>query len=209
MQQTNEKKRLQQNVQVGQHPVSIQIHLLPTHSSCLSDMSLFLSVGYVNLSPPRVSSPDHFSSLPFFLPLSFSSPFSSISLPLPSLPLLLFSYPSVISLLVIFSLVLSLCLCLSLFFSHFCLFLPLHQDLEEQLEEEEGARQRLLLEKVTIETKAKSLETEALNAGEQRDRLSKVTMDAYTHTHRHTYIHERTRTQYTHTHTLYTRICTH
>ena len=192
VQQTNEKKRLQQNVQVGQHPVSIQIHLLPTHSSCLSDMSLFLSVGYVNHSPPRVS-----------------SPFSSISLPLPSLPLLLFSYPSVISLLVIFSLVLSLCLCLSLFFSHFCLFLPLHQDLEEQLEEEEGARQRLLLEKVTIETKAKSLETEALNAGEQRDRLSKVTMDAYTHTHRHTYIHERTRTQYTHTHTLYTRICTH
>ena len=110
---------------------------------------------------------------------------------------------------------LSLCFLLLLvliFISHSTLVLSSlsrSQYLEEQLEEEEGARQRLLLEKVTIETKAKSLETEALNAGEQRDRLSKVTMDAYTHTHRHTYIHERTRTQYTHTHTLYTRICTH
>uniref|UniRef100_A0A665VCZ3 Myosin, heavy chain 14, non-muscle n=1 Tax=Echeneis naucrates TaxID=173247 RepID=A0A665VCZ3_ECHNA len=47
------------------------------------------------------------------------------------------------------------------------------QDLEEQLEEEETARQRLLLEKVTLETKAKSLETDLLNAVEQRDRLSK------------------------------------
>ena len=48
------------------------------------------------------------------------------------------------------------------------------QDLEEQLEEEEGARQRLLLEKVTLETKVKSLETDMLTAVEQRDRLSKV-----------------------------------
>lgn len=48
------------------------------------------------------------------------------------------------------------------------------QDLEEQLEEEESARQRLLLEKVTLETKVKSLETDLLNAVEQRDRLSKV-----------------------------------
>lgn len=48
------------------------------------------------------------------------------------------------------------------------------QDLEEQLEEEESARQRLLLEKVTLETKVKSLETDLLTAVEQRDRLSKV-----------------------------------
>lgn len=48
------------------------------------------------------------------------------------------------------------------------------QDLEEQLEEEESARQRLLLEKVTLETKVKSLESDLLNAVEQRDRLSKV-----------------------------------
>ena len=42
------------------------------------------------------------------------------------------------------------------------------------MEEEEGARQRLLLEKVTLETKAKSLETDLLGTAEQRDRLSKV-----------------------------------
>lgn len=42
------------------------------------------------------------------------------------------------------------------------------------MEEEESARQRLLLEKVTLETKVKSLETDLLNAVEQRDRLSKV-----------------------------------
>lgn len=48
------------------------------------------------------------------------------------------------------------------------------QDLEEQLEEEESARQRLLLEKVTLETKVKSLEADLLTAVEQRDRLSKV-----------------------------------
>lgn len=54
----------------------------------------------------------------------------------------------------------------------------LHQDLEEQLEEEESSRQRLLLEKVTLETKAKSLETDLLNTVEQRDRLSKVNITA-------------------------------
>lgn len=48
------------------------------------------------------------------------------------------------------------------------------QDLEEQLEEEESAKQRLLLEKVSLETKVKSLEAELLTAVEQRDRLSKV-----------------------------------
>lgn len=48
------------------------------------------------------------------------------------------------------------------------------QDLEEQLEEEESARQRLLLEKVTLETKVKSLESDLLNTVEHRDRLSKV-----------------------------------
>uniref|UniRef100_A0A8C2K3Z2 Myosin, heavy chain 14, non-muscle n=1 Tax=Cyprinus carpio TaxID=7962 RepID=A0A8C2K3Z2_CYPCA len=47
------------------------------------------------------------------------------------------------------------------------------QDLEEQLEEEEGTRQRLQLEKVTLESKVKSLEAETLTVGEQRDRLSK------------------------------------
>lgn len=48
------------------------------------------------------------------------------------------------------------------------------QDLEEQLEEEEGTRQRLQLEKVTLESKVKNLETETLTQREQRERLSKV-----------------------------------
>lgn len=48
------------------------------------------------------------------------------------------------------------------------------QDLEEQLEEEEGTRQRLQLEKVTLESKVKNLETETLTMREQRDRFSKV-----------------------------------
>lgn len=55
-----------------------------------------------------------------------------------------------------------------------CSIVALCQDLEEQLEEEESARQRLLLEKVTLETKVKSLETDLMNAVEQRDRLSRV-----------------------------------
>lgn len=56
--------------------------------------------------------------------------------------------------------------------------MTLHQDLEEQLEEEESSRQRLLLDKVTLETKVKSLETEMMNAVEQRDRLCKVKLYA-------------------------------
>lgn len=51
------------------------------------------------------------------------------------------------------------------------------QDLEDQLEEEESARQRLLLEKVTLETKVKSLEADLLTAVEQRDRFSKVSLN--------------------------------
>lgn len=37
-----------------------------------------------------------------------------------------------------------------------------------------NTRQRLLLEKVTLETKVKSLETDLLTAVEQRDRLDRV-----------------------------------
>lgn len=50
------------------------------------------------------------------------------------------------------------------------------QDLEEQLEEEESARQRLLLDKVTLETKVKSLDTDLMNAVDQRERFSKVSI---------------------------------
>lgn len=50
------------------------------------------------------------------------------------------------------------------------------QDLEEQLEEEESSRQRLLLEKVSLETRVKSLESDSMNVGDHRDRLSKVSV---------------------------------
>ena len=65
----------------------------------------------------------------------------------------------------------SACLCPDMSLNNF--FSPC-QDLEEQLEEEESARQRLLLEKVSLETKVKSLETDLLSAVEQRDRFNKV-----------------------------------
>lgn len=52
------------------------------------------------------------------------------------------------------------------------------QDLEEQIEEEVNTRQRLLLEKVTLETKVKSLETDLLTTVEQRDRLGRVSSTA-------------------------------
>lgn len=48
------------------------------------------------------------------------------------------------------------------------------QDLEEQLEEEEAARQKLQLEKVTAEAKIKKLEDEMLVMDDQNNKLSKV-----------------------------------
>lgn len=41
-----------------------------------------------------------------------------------------------------------------------------------------NTRQRLLLEKVTLETKVKSLETDLLTTVEQRDRVSRVSSAA-------------------------------
>lgn len=41
-----------------------------------------------------------------------------------------------------------------------------------------NTRQRLLLEKVTLETKVKSMETDLLTAVEQRDRLDRVSSTA-------------------------------
>lgn len=48
------------------------------------------------------------------------------------------------------------------------------QDLEEQLEEEEAARQKLQLEKVTAEAKIKKLEDDVLLMDDQNNKLSKV-----------------------------------
>lgn len=71
------------------------------------------------------------------------------------------------------------CPLLRIFCQHHC-SVSFAQDLEEQLEEEEGTRQRLQLEKVTLESKVKSLEAETLTVGEQRDRLSKVVKEKRT-----------------------------
>lgn len=48
------------------------------------------------------------------------------------------------------------------------------QDLEEQLEEEEAARQKLQLEKVTAEAKIKKLEDDVLLMDDHNNKLSKV-----------------------------------
>ena len=48
------------------------------------------------------------------------------------------------------------------------------KDLEEQLEEEEAARQKLQLEKVTAEAKIKKLEDDILVMDDQNNKLSKV-----------------------------------
>lgn len=48
------------------------------------------------------------------------------------------------------------------------------QDLEEQLEEEEAARQKLQLEKVTAEAKIKKLEDDVLLMDDHNNKLTKV-----------------------------------
>lgn len=56
---------------------------------------------------------------------------------------------------------------------HRCCFLS-SQDLEEQLDEEEGARQKLQLEKVTAEAKIKKMEEEILLLEDQNSKFLKV-----------------------------------
>lgn len=53
-----------------------------------------------------------------------------------------------------------------------CALLP--KDLEEQLDEEEGARQKLQLEKVTAEAKIKKMEEEILLLEDQNSKFIKV-----------------------------------
>lgn len=49
------------------------------------------------------------------------------------------------------------------------------QDLEEQLDEEEAARQKLQLDKVTAEAKIKKMEEDNLMFEDQNSKLQKVT----------------------------------
>lgn len=54
-------------------------------------------------------------------------------------------------------------------------FFPL-KDLEEQLEEEEAARQKLQLEKVTADGKIKKMEDDILIMEDQNNKLTKVSL---------------------------------
>ncbi len=50
------------------------------------------------------------------------------------------------------------------------------QDLEQQLDEEEAARQKLQLEKVTMEAKMKKIEEDVMVLDDQNNKLNKVRM---------------------------------
>lgn len=50
------------------------------------------------------------------------------------------------------------------------------QDLEQQLDEEEAARQKLQLEKVTMEAKMKKVEEDVMVLDDQNSKLNKVWM---------------------------------
>lgn len=50
----------------------------------------------------------------------------------------------------------------------------LTQDLEQQLDEEEAARQKLQLEKVTLEAKMKKIEEDLMVVDDQNNKLNKV-----------------------------------
>lgn len=52
----------------------------------------------------------------------------------------------------------------------------LRQDLEQQLDEEEAARQKLQLEKVTMESKMKKTEEELMLFEDQNNKLTKVSV---------------------------------
>ena len=48
------------------------------------------------------------------------------------------------------------------------------QDLEQQLDEEEAARQKLQLEKVTLDAKMKKIEDDVMVLDDQNNKLNKV-----------------------------------
>lgn len=61
----------------------------------------------------------------------------------------------------------------SLFYSSL-LIIFCAQDLEQQLDEEESARQKLQLEKVTLEAKVKKVEEDVMVLDDQNNKLNKV-----------------------------------
>lgn len=59
------------------------------------------------------------------------------------------------------------------------MFVLLIQDLEQQLDEEEAARQKLQIEKVTMDTKLKTLEEHVMVLDDQNNKLNKVSYNVF------------------------------
>lgn len=55
------------------------------------------------------------------------------------------------------------------------------QDLEQQLDEEEAARQKLQMEKVTTDSKLKALEENVMVLDDQNNKLNKVRHSVFSH----------------------------
>lgn len=53
------------------------------------------------------------------------------------------------------------------------------QDLEQQLDEEEAARQKLQMEKVTTDAKLKKLEEDVMVLDDQNNKLNKVSYNMF------------------------------
>lgn len=53
------------------------------------------------------------------------------------------------------------------------------QDLEQQLDEEEAARQKLQMEKVTTDAKLKTLEEHVMVLDDQNNKLNKVSYNVF------------------------------
>lgn len=63
---------------------------------------------------------------------------------------------------------------------HVCkLFTWFIQDLEQQLDQEEGARQKLQMEKVTTDAKLKKLEEDVMVLDDQNNKLLKVSYNMF------------------------------
>lgn len=56
------------------------------------------------------------------------------------------------------------------------------QELEQQLDEEEGARQKLQTEKISMESKFKSMDEQIVVLDDQNNRLNKVSQHVLPHT---------------------------
>lgn len=59
------------------------------------------------------------------------------------------------------------------------MFVSVIQDLEQQLDEEEAARQKLQMEKVTTDSKLKTLEEEVMTLDDQNIKLNKVSDNVF------------------------------